>query len=154
MAIQWQERPEGLAVMNRDNLRNCSMMLYFSIRWLDGRAMATMSSVTLRVEGGRERHTDVGWRCLQTQCLTRMRRGLWWPAGLPSNTRVLHSDSLCLRRPAGRGSWAGWPSPGSPWPGCRRAGVPVCVSSTLASSCTNDMQSSSFILPTLAEFDN
>lgn len=37
----------GGIIMNCDYLRNCSMMLYFSIRLLDGRAMAIMSSVTL-----------------------------------------------------------------------------------------------------------
>lgn len=37
-------------LMNSSYLWNCSMMLYFSIRWLDGRAVAMMSSVTLRKE--------------------------------------------------------------------------------------------------------
>lgn len=35
-------------LMDSSYLWNCSMMSYFSIRWLDGRAMATMSSVTLQ----------------------------------------------------------------------------------------------------------
>lgn len=144
-------RLNAAAAMNTGNLWNCSTMWYFSIRWFDGRAMATMSSVTL---GGRRVWAACWCRAVvfTRRYLTRRRRGLWSPAGLPSSTRVLHSGSLYLRRPAGRGSWVGWPSPGSLWPGCRRAGVPVCARSTLASSCTNDTQPRAFTSPTLPEF--
>lgn len=71
-------------------------------------------------------------RWLQVQSLTRKRKGHEWPVGLLSSILVLHSDSLFLHRLADIGVWVGWPSPGFPWPGCRKAVVLVCA---LASSC-------------------
>ena len=73
---------------------------------------------------------------LQLNRLTRRRKGLEWLADLISSTQVLHSDSLSLHRLADRGVLVGSPSPGSPWPGCRRAAVLECARWRSASSCT------------------
>lgn len=66
---------------------------------------------------------------------TRRRKGHGWPADWPSSTPVPHIGSPSPRRPADRAAWTGWPSPGSPWPECRRAGARACASWRSASFC-------------------